>query len=129
MPARVADAVRIRGGHTPDTPEAVTRCVVDSLAAGYAATIERAAELTGRAVDVVHVVGGGSQNDLLCQCTAERTGLPVVAGPVEATALGNIMVQARAHGAAPASLEGMRAVLAADPAIVVRPPSDWGAPA
>jgi rhamnulokinase len=60
---------------------------------------------------VVHVVGGGSRNELLCQLTADACGLPVVAGPAEATALGNILVQARALGVAPGSLDGMRALL------------------
>ncbi len=60
---------------------------------------------------MVHVVGGGSRNELLCQLTADATGLPVVAGPAEATALGNVLVQARALGAAPGTLAGMRALL------------------
>jgi len=72
----------------------------------------QAADLSGAAIDVVHVVGGGCQNGLLCRLTAEATGLPVVAGPVEATALGNILVQARAHGAAPSSLDELRALVA-----------------
>ncbi len=61
----------------------------------------------------VHVVGGGSQNDLLCQLTADLSGLPVVAGPVEATALGNVVVQARAAGALAGELEDLRRVIAA----------------
>jgi rhamnulokinase len=60
---------------------------------------------------VVHVVGGGSRNALLCQLTADATGLPVLAGPAEATALGNMLVQARALGAAPGDLAGMRALV------------------
>ena len=61
----------------------------------------------------MHIVGGGSRNALLCQLTANRTGLPVVAGPVEATAIGNVLVQARALGAAPESLEELRALVRA----------------
>ena len=61
----------------------------------------------------IHIVGGGSQNELLCQLTADRTGLPVLAGPVEATAIGNVLVQARAQGFADGSLESLRAVVAA----------------
>jgi rhamnulokinase len=109
MPERIAAAA-----HRPALTRAeTTRCILDSLAAGYARTIRRAEELAATTVDVVHVVGGGSQNALLCQLTADAAGLPVLAGPVEATALGNVAVQARAHGAAPGSLEAIRARLAA----------------
>jgi rhamnulokinase len=113
MPDRIAASVAAAGGPPLRTSAEITRCIVDSLACAYAVTIERAAELTGTQVDVVHVVGGGAQNELLCQLTADRTGRPVVAGPVEATALGNVVVQARAHGAAPPSLEALRAAVAA----------------
>ena len=64
------------------------------------------------AIDRVHIVGGGSLNTLLCQLTADRTGLPVLAGPVEATALGNVLIQARSAGLAPGSLESLRALVA-----------------
>ncbi len=76
-------------------------------------------------VEVIHVVGGGSANDLLCQRTADLAGLPVIAGPVEATALGNVVVQARAAGALAGSLADLRAVIAAsvEPA-AVRPDRD-----
>ena len=71
--------------------------------------------MTGRELDVVHIVGGGALNRLLCQATADRSGLPVLAGPVEATALGNVLVQARAHGwfGPDATLETLRAAVAA----------------
>jgi rhamnulokinase len=67
--------------------------------------------LSGREVEVVHVVGGGARNALLCQLTADACGLPVVAGPVEATALGNALVQARALGAVQGDLTALRALL------------------
>lgn len=108
MPARIAAAA----GRAMD-PATTTRCILDSLAAGYARTIDRARELADHDIDVIHVVGGGSQNELLCQLTADATGLPVLAGPVEATALGNVLVQAAAHGAIPDSLSSMRATAAA----------------
>jgi rhamnulokinase len=94
-------------------PGALVRGVLESLAAGYANAIALAAELTAQPVEVVHVVGGGSQNDLLCLLTATATQLPVIAGPVEATALGNVLVQARAVGAAPTTLEELRQLVAA----------------
>ena len=99
MPERIRAAARDNGAVLPDEPAAIVRCILDSLAAGYARTISDAERLTGRAVAVVHIVGGGSLNGLLCQLTADATGRPVVAGPVEATALGNVLVQARAAGA------------------------------
>lgn len=95
MPARIREAA----GAALESEAAVVRCILDSLAQVYARTLAQAAELSGRPIDVVHIVGGGSQNRLLCQLTADATGLPVVAGPVEATALGNVLVQARANGA------------------------------
>jgi rhamnulokinase len=84
--------------------------VLDSLALAYRRALLAAQELSGRHADVVHIVGGGSRNELLCQLTAEAAGLPVIAGPAEATALGNVLVQARALGAAPGDLDGMRAL-------------------
>jgi rhamnulokinase len=68
--------------------------------------------LSGRGVEVVHIVGGGARNDLLCQLTADACGLPVVAGPVEATAIGNVLVQAQALGLAPQALPELRALVA-----------------
>lgn len=108
MPRRIAE----RGGRDLDQP-ATVRCILDSLAVAHARTIEEAARLAGCAVDVVHIVGGGSQNALLCQLTADAVGLPVVAGPVEATAIGNVAVQARAAGVLPSTLEAIRAGIAA----------------
>jgi rhamnulokinase len=107
MPARIATAAERAGGRV-DTPAQLVRCVLDSLASAYARTVRQAATLSGQPVDVIHIVGGGSQNELLCQLTADLSGLPVVAGPVEATALGNVLVQARTVGAVGASLEELR---------------------
>ena len=92
----------------PHSPVAITRCIVDSLAVAYRRHVRTAAELAGVSLDVVHVVGGGSQNEVLCQLTADACGLPVVAGPVEAAALGNVLVQGRALGADLPDLAAMR---------------------
>ena len=116
MPDRIAgaaDRIAGAGGRPKMAPAQIVRCIIDSLATAFAATVQGAAELAGTDVDVIHIVGGGSQNELLCQSTADLAGRPVVAGPIEATAIGNVMVQARARGAAPASLEAMRAQVAA----------------
>ncbi|MFJ5958129.1 rhamnulokinase family protein [Paenarthrobacter sp. NPDC092416] len=113
MPERIRAAVRNTGAVLADRPAAVVRCIMDSLAAGYARTLADAQRLAGRNVDVVHIVGGGSQNRLLCQLTADATGKPVVAGPVEATALGNVLVQARAAGVVDGGLPELRELVAA----------------
>ena len=111
MPVRIRRWLSARDLPAPGTPAQLVRCILDSLALAYRRALVDAQSLSGRHADVVHIVGGGSRNDLLCQLTADATGLPVVAGPAEATALGNVLVQARALGAAPATLPGMRALL------------------
>jgi rhamnulokinase len=110
MPARIAvDAART--GQTPPQSQAETvRCILDSLALAYRRAVRQAADLADRSVGVVHVVGGGVRNELLCQLTADATGLPVVAGPVEGAALGNVLVQARAAGVLSGSLADLRSV-------------------
>jgi rhamnulokinase len=89
----------------------VTRFILDSLALAYRRAILAVQELSGRPAGVIHMVGGGVRNELLCQLTADACGLPVIAGPVEAAALGNALVQARALGAAPGELDGLRALV------------------
>jgi rhamnulokinase len=111
MPARIASWLSGRGEAVPASPAETVRCILDSLALAYRRAITQAQALSGRHADVVHVVGGGSRNALLCQLTADATGLPVVAGPAEATCFGNVLVQARALGAAPGDLAGMRALI------------------
>jgi rhamnulokinase len=113
MPGRIREWLDRRGLPVPASPPEVVRCVLDSLALAYQRALADAQQLSGKHADVVHVVGGGSRNALLCQLTADATGLPVVAGPAEATALGNVLVQARTLGAAPGTLAGVRQLLRA----------------
>ena len=94
MPGRIRRFCRETHQGPPEEPGEVARCVLESLALKYRWVLERAEEITGRRADVVHVVGGGVRNTLLCQLTADATRRHVRAGPVEATALGNLMVQA-----------------------------------
>jgi len=98
MPTRLAQLCQSSGEPVPGDRAALVRCVLDSLACKHRWTLERAEALAGRRADVVHIVGGGAANPLLCQLTADLTGRLVLAGPVEATAVGNLLVQAWAAG-------------------------------
>jgi rhamnulokinase len=111
MPARIAAWLTAHDLPVPPSRPELVRSILESLAAAYARSIRDAAELSGHAVEVIHLVGGGSQNELLCQLTANATGLPVLAGPVEATAIGNVLVQARAQGFVAGDLESLRALV------------------
>jgi rhamnulokinase len=109
MPARIAAACRKAGTPLTDPePGGVVRCILDSLAAAFASAVAQAEQLSGQPVEVVHIVGGGSQNALLCQLTADAVRRPLIAGPVEATALGNLLVQARTHGVVTGDLAALR---------------------
>jgi len=110
MTARIRRFCEETGQTPPEEPAAFARCIFESLALKYGYAIEQAQSLTDQKIGTVNVVGGGSQNALLCRLTADASGLPVVAGPVEATAMGNVMVQAFARGRV-GSLEEIRAVV------------------
>ena len=110
MPARIRRFCRETHQSSPEKPGEVVRCVLESLALKYRWVLERAEEITGRRAEVIHVVGGGVQNTLLCQLTADATRRPVLGGPVEATALGNLMVQAYSRDYL-SSLEEIRAAV------------------
>ena len=98
MPARIAALCRESGEPVPETPEQFTRCILDSLALAYRDAVREAERLSGVDVRVVHIVGGGVNNKLLCQLTADACGIDVLAGPVEAAAIGNVLIQAGALG-------------------------------
>jgi rhamnulokinase len=99
MPAAIDRFCRETGQRGPSTPGACARAVFDSLALKYRVVIRELQTILERPIERIRVIGGGSQNTLLNQLTADATGLPVIAGPVEATALGNIAVQMLATGA------------------------------
>jgi len=111
MPQRIADWCRQSGQSVPDGPAAMVRCVLESLALSYRQTIELLTSACGISPPAVHIVGGGARNELLCQLTADATGMPVWAGPTEASEVGNLLVQAMALGEL-SSLEEARAVVA-----------------
>lgn len=93
MPGRIRDFCRSTGQLVPETPGQVMRAVYESLALRYRAVLDQLIDLTGRQVDVLHIIGGGVRNELLCQMTADAIGRDVVAGPAEATAIGNAIIQ------------------------------------
>jgi rhamnulokinase len=121
--AQVARACAASGQRRPETPGEVVHSILLSLACKYRLVLERLVRVTGRRVEVVHVIGGGVRNELLCRLTADLTGLPLIAGPVEATALGNVLVQARATGAV-GSLDELRALAVASTDPTVYEPDD-----
>lgn len=112
MAERVRAACAKNAEPVPDSDEALVRCIVDSMALSCAITLEDAQRVTGREVEVVHVVGGGSANTIFLEALAAATNLPVVAGPLEASAVGNLLVQLRAAGCI-AERDEMRALVAA----------------
>lgn len=111
MPTAIRDFCRRTGQPEPASDGAMIRCALESLALKYRDVLGQIESLTGETSEVIHVVGGGSQNGLLNQFTADACGRPVIAGPVEATVLGNVLVQARADGALD-SLGDIREVVA-----------------
>lgn len=132
MPTRLLAMAAETGQQLDADPARICRCILDSLALSYRRAIATACELSGREVSVVHIVGGGCRNALLCQLTAEATGLPVVAGPAEGTALGSLLVQARACGALSGDRTALRQVALASselthyrPGVLGLSSADW----
>ena len=98
MPAEIVKYCSESNQPVPENDSSMVRSILESLSLKYRYVMETLEELTGETIEVIHVIGGGSQNELLNQLTADATGKPVLAGPVEATAIGNAMVQAVASG-------------------------------
>ena len=98
MPSRIVDYCKHTGQNPPSDAGEILRCALESLALKYRWVLEKLEIVRGRTIDVIHIVGGGAQNQTLCQFTADATATPVIAGPIEATAIGNIAVQAIACG-------------------------------
>lgn len=124
-PPSMVNAVRTflegSGQDAPDDPAVITKVILDSLAARYASVMRTIESLTGRHIPGIHVVGGGSMNEYLNQATADAAGLPVTAGPAEATAAGNVIVQAMACGTLASLAEG-RELLARSVALRIYEP-------
>ncbi|GAA0937607.1 rhamnulokinase family protein [Nonomuraea longicatena] len=112
LPGRIAAWCAERGIAAPQSRAEFARSIVESLAEAFASAVRTASALSGVDVETIHIVGGGALNTLLCRRTADRSGLPVLAGPSEATAIGNALVQARAAGFAGGDLEALRSLVA-----------------
>jgi rhamnulokinase len=110
MPDKIRQFCQETGQRVPESKGEVLRCALESLALRYRWVLERLEEMMGRRISVVHVIGGGMQNELLCQFGADAMQRPVVAGPIEATAMGNILMQALALGYIGSLTEGRTAV-------------------
>ena len=98
MPSRIRAACAATGQETPANRPALLRAIFESLACKYRLVLEQIEEITGATIDTIHVIGGGAQNAFLCRLTANVTRRPVLAGPAEAAALGNVLVQMHAFG-------------------------------
>src|SRR5690606_1887637 len=98
MPLAIQNYCRVTNQQVPQTKGEIARCIYDSLALKYKYTIGQIEEVTGKKIEKLHVIGGGANNEMLNQLTANAIGIPVITGPVEATAIGNLMMQAKALG-------------------------------
>lgn len=127
MPARIRAFCAHTGQPEPAEPGAIVRCVLESLALKHAATIDLLASVTGTSPGEIHLIGGGARNELLCRWTAAAAGMPVLAGPEEATLLGNLLVQAMTTGELGSVDEAREVVRASFPPTTYEPEtsSEW----
>ena len=130
MPAAIQNFCARAGQPVPVDEGTILRCIFESLSLKYRWVLERLEELLGYKLEVVHIIGGGSQNRLLCQLTADACGMPVVAGPVEATAVGNALVQAISLGYVNTLSEGRQLVARSFPLSEYQPQNtdSWAEP-
>ena len=115
IPARVKEYCRTSGQPIPETVGEIMRCIYESLALKYRYALEQIGRVTQKRFKTLHILGGGTKDILLCRMTAASTGLRVVAGPTEATALGNILIQLVAMGDLASVEEGRRLIAQAEP--------------
>lgn len=121
MPKRIQEYCRRTGQYVPKTVGEISRCVYESLALKYRFALEQLQDVTAKSFSALHILGGGSNAALLCQMTADVCGIPVVAGPTEATALGNILIQLVALGYLPSLKEGRRLITETQPVVRYEP--------
>jgi rhamnulokinase len=127
MPKAICRYCASTGQPIPENHSALLRCVFESLALKYRWVLSRLEALLGEAIDIIHIIGGGCQNRLLCQMTADAAGKRVLAGPIEATAIGNSLMQAIALGYIDSLAEGRKLVARSFPLIQFQPIStaEW----
>jgi rhamnulokinase len=126
MPARIRDYCRATGQPVPEGEGAIVRCALESIALKYRWVLERLEEILGYRLEPLHIVGGGTQNRLLSQFTADATRCQVITGPVEATAVGNVLMQMLALGHINSLAEGRAIMRSSFELSVFEPgPRDW----
>ena len=121
MPEKICDFCKRTGQGIPETDGALVRCIYESLAMKYRFAIEQIEENTGKKFDVLHLLGGGTKDSFLCQMTADSLNIPVTAGPTEATALGNIMLQLIALGDLESVEDGRRLLASSENVKIYKP--------
>ncbi|OUP03556.1 rhamnulokinase [Anaerofilum sp. An201] len=127
IPGRVREFCRRTGQPVPETVGEIMRCIYESLALKYRFALDQLSQATGKNFSSLHILGGGTKDGLLCRMTADCTGIPVIAGPVEATALGNILIQLVALGEVKDIEEGRALIAATEPVKRFAPSAqdDW----
>lgn len=127
IPGRVREFCRRTGQPVPETVGEIMRCIYESLALKYRFALDQLSQATGKHFSSLHILGGGTKDGLLCRMTADCTGIPVIAGPVEATALGNILIQLVALGEVKDIEEGRALIAATEPVKRFAPSTqdDW----
>lgn len=127
IPGRVREFCRRTGQSVPETVGEIMRCIYESLALKYRFALDQLSQATGKNFSSLHILGGGTKDGLLCRMTADCTGIPVIAGPVEATALGNILIQLVALGEVKDIEEGRALIAATEPVKRFAPSTqdDW----
>ncbi|MFA6744553.1 MAG: FGGY-family carbohydrate kinase, partial [Bacteroides graminisolvens] len=125
MESAICEYCALTNQPIPDTRARIVRCIFESLALRYRHVLDSLIALSPRPIEVLHVIGGGSRNDLLNQFTANSTGITVVAGPSEATAIGNIMVQAMAAEKS-SGMDEMRKLINSSIPLTTFDPQDTG---
>ena len=126
MEQAIREYCRTTGQPVPEQRGQIVRCIFESLALRYRQVLENLRALSPRPIETLHVIGGGSRNDLLNQFTANAIGIPVVAGPSEATAIGNVMIQAMTVGEA-TDVAGMRQLISRSIPLKTYHPQDMAA--